>query len=281
MLRWVPNTITLLNLLSGTLGIYFVSNDMLLLGALSVFTAAIFDFFDGLVARLLSAQSAVGKELDSLADLVSFGVLPGFILFAFIQMSQGAYYLTFQELPWRVFALSCLAFLLPLSAALRLARFNVDTEQQHYFKGLPTPAMAILISSIPLIFEAQFVRFNYKTPLSDAVFYQTAKLQYWDNFDIWLVQGLQSTFVLIAIAVLLAALMNAPIKLIALKFKGLSWAQNEERYLLLAIAAITVFISFIHSFFFIKYIPYFEWFCIPMIFAEYFILSFLFQKKMK
>jgi CDP-diacylglycerol--serine O-phosphatidyltransferase len=253
---------------------------MLLLGALCVFAAAIFDFLDGLVARLLSAQSAVGKELDSLADLVSFGVLPGFILFSFIQISQGAYFLTFSETPWPVFALSCVAFLIPLSAALRLARFNVDTEQQHYFKGLPTPAMAILISSIPLIFETQFVRFNYKTPLSDAVFYQTAKLQYWDSFDIWLVQGLQSTYVLVATAVLLTALMNAPIKLIALKFKGLGWAQNQERYLLLLTAAVTVFVSFIHSMFFIKHIPYFEWFCIPIIFAEYFILSIAFQRKM-
>ena len=118
------------------------------MAALMIFAAGLFDFFDGFTARLLKTHSPIGGELDSLSDVVSFGVAPGFIMYQL--MSEGM-----SELIWPVGNVSlfaCFAFLLPVFSAVRLAKFNVDDRQTTSFIGLPTPPMAIFMASLPLAF---------------------------------------------------------------------------------------------------------------------------------
>jgi len=280
MRSWIPNALTLFNLLCGIIGIYLVFNDQLALAASMIYIGAFFDFFDGLVARAIGAQSAVGKELDSLSDLVTFGVLPGFIVFAFLKISLGDYFTTYQDVSIGVLAVCTLAFLIPLSASLRLARFNVDEDQSTYFKGLPTPAAAIFVSSLPLMYELQFSPMNFRAKITGELFDVTAKSLYWDAFDIAIYQAFQTPVVLISFTVLLVVLMNAPMRLIAFKFKGLSWESNEERYVLILAIVITLILAFIHSVVSLKYIPFLEWFALIIILFEYLLISFVYRKRM-
>ncbi len=136
MIRAIPNAITLLNLYLGSAGIVFLLTDKILATLICAALCLIFDMLDGLLARRLGATSALGVQLDSLADLVSFGVLPGCIGY---RMLAGAMAETDQT--WLPF----LALLIPLAAALRLARFNIDTRDRKVFYGMPTPAMAICL----------------------------------------------------------------------------------------------------------------------------------------
>jgi CDP-diacylglycerol--serine O-phosphatidyltransferase len=136
MKKHVPNILTLANLFTGCVGIVYTFNDNLAYAAYAIWIAAVFDFFDGFSARLLKVTSPIGKELDSLADMVTFGALPSFILF---KMMAGASY----EIAAYV------AFALALFSALRLAKFNVDTSQTTTFIGMPTPAAAFFVSGLP------------------------------------------------------------------------------------------------------------------------------------
>lgn len=136
MKKHIPNIITLANLSSGIIGILFAFEGNLVYAAMAIWIATLFDFFDGFFARLLKVTSAVGKELDSLADLVSFGVLPGTILYQMIDGSIND-------------PITLLPFLLTVFSALRLAKFNVDTRQSDSFIGLPTPAAAFFVSGLP------------------------------------------------------------------------------------------------------------------------------------
>jgi len=142
MKKHIPNTITLANLLAGCIGIVYTFNDNLVYAAYAIWIAAVFDFFDGFSARLLKVSSPIGKELDSLADMVTFGALPSFMLF---KMMDGA--------SNEVITYS--AFLLALFSALRLAKFNVDTRQSTTFIGMPTPAAAFFVSGLPF-WQAQY-----------------------------------------------------------------------------------------------------------------------------
>src|ERR1700744_168703 len=141
--KHLPNAITCANLFSGCVGIVFAFQGNSIAAAYALFMAAIFDFFYGFASRVLQSFSRIGKDLDSLADIVSFGVLPSVILYKlFLQTPTvegiGSY-------------LNFIAFLVPVFSALRLAKFNVDTRQAEMFIGLPTPANGILIASLPLI----------------------------------------------------------------------------------------------------------------------------------
>ena len=162
----IPNLFTLLNLVFGCLAIVFilqngititVSSDgtqlldipeKIWMASLFIGLAAVVDFLDGFVARLFKASSEMGKQLDSLADLVSFGVAPGMILYQFLRLSlaqeDGGVDISF------IWLLP--AFILPVAAAWRLARFNLDTEQSFSFKGLPVPAAGIFVAALPLIY---------------------------------------------------------------------------------------------------------------------------------
>ncbi|OZA56958.1 MAG: CDP-diacylglycerol--serine O-phosphatidyltransferase, partial [Sphingobacteriales bacterium 39-40-5] len=142
MKKHIPNSVTCLNLFSGCLGIVFAFQGNLIWASYAIVIAAVFDFFDGMLARLLKAYSDIGKELDSLADMVSFGVLPSVIIYQLFALSPqidfGADWLSFS------------AFIIAVFSALRLAKFNIDTRQSENFIGLPTPANALLIASFPL-----------------------------------------------------------------------------------------------------------------------------------
>lgn len=141
LIRHLPNTLTSFNLLSGCLGIVMVLDGPADRAIWFVLAACVFDFFDGFSARALNVSSPIGKELDSLADMVTFGVLPGLVMYRMLDtLSSSAY------LPYAAFSLT-------VFSALRLARFNVDETQRDAFRGLPTPANALFICSLVYLRE--------------------------------------------------------------------------------------------------------------------------------
>lgn len=140
MKRHIPNALTCANLLSGCIGVVFAFKGDLNVAAYAVLLSGIFDFFDGFIARLLHVKSAIGKELDSLADMVSFGVLPGVVMFQLLAESS----FSSPYLPY-------LGFLITIFSALRLAKFNIDTRQTEDFIGLNTPMNTLFIVSLPFI----------------------------------------------------------------------------------------------------------------------------------
>jgi CDP-diacylglycerol--serine O-phosphatidyltransferase len=140
MKRLVPNALTCANLLSGCVGIVFAFKGRLDIAAYAVLVSGIFDFFDGFSARLLNVKSLIGKELDSLADMVSFGFLPGVVMYQLLEQSDYAS-------PF----LSFTGFLITIFSALRLAKFNLDTRQTEDFIGLNTPMNTLFIVSLPFI----------------------------------------------------------------------------------------------------------------------------------
>ena len=151
----IPNTLTCLNLVCGCFSILSALNGNLTLAAVWIVVAAIFDFCDGLSARLLKVTSAIGKELDSLSDVVSFGVAPTMIVYkwldiCFLQLTPASQ----TEFSWyMIYAV----FLVPALSAVRLARFNIDTKQAEYFIGMPTPANTLFLGFIPA--AAEYVSF--------------------------------------------------------------------------------------------------------------------------
>ena len=193
----VPNVLTLCNLLSGVLGIIWVLNGQVSYGAYFVLISAGFDFFDGFAARYLKVQSSLGKELDSLADVVSFGVLPGILLYALTKDQTESLWLPYFTL------------IVPLLSAYRLAKFNLDTRQTDRFIGLPTPANALLLSTLPHL----------------------ALL--WPSLATWI----YTPAALIGIAWICSLLLVAELPLIALKFKDFTLAGNKFRYSLLLLSA--------------------------------------------
>lgn len=142
MKRHLPNAITCANLFSGCIGIVFAFKGDLQIAAYFVILSGIFDFFDGMVARLLNVKSAIGKDLDSLADMVSFGFLPGVIMFSLLKVSD----YTSVYLPY-------LGFVITIFSALRLAKFNNDERQTEDFIGLNTPMNTLFICSLPYIYD--------------------------------------------------------------------------------------------------------------------------------
>ena len=140
MKKQIPNALTCANLLSGCIGIVFAFQGQLDLAAYAVLISGIFDFFDGFSARLLNVKSLIGKELDSLADMVSFGFLPGVVMFKLLDQSD----YTSPYLPF-------VGFLITIFSALRLAKFNIDERQTEDFIGLNTPMNTLFIVSLPFI----------------------------------------------------------------------------------------------------------------------------------
>lgn len=202
--KHLPNAITCCNLFSGCIGIVFTFQDNLIYAAYAIFLAAIFDFFDGFASRVLQSYSGIGKDLDSLADMVSFGVLPSAIMYElFLQSPQLK-----DVSPW----LNFIAFLIPVFSALRLAKFNNDTRQAENFIGLPTPANAILIASLPLIIEQHH------------------------NFS----QYIHNPYVLSVFTLVMCMLLVVNLPLMSLKFKNRDFQENIYRYLLLLFSAILI-----------------------------------------
>jgi len=204
--------LTLLNLLCGCLAIISTFHKSFELTAILLMMAAVFDFFDGFAARLLGVHSELGKQLDSLADMVTFGVVPGFVMYQLIiyAIGSGAAYLGPDEPVWY---LAYAGMLIPLFSAYRLAKFNIDTRQSDQFIGLPTPANALFISFLPLLM----------IPEGNAI-----------------AEILLKPYVLITLCAIQSYLMVAELPMIALKFKSFGWKGNEWRYLLLLLSAVVV-----------------------------------------
>ena len=168
--KHIPNLITLLNLLSGTIAVFFAVKEQLVLASFFVFLGIFFDFFDGLVARVLNVQGELGKQLDSLADVVTSGVVPGIVLLQLISASltKGSWKmgsglitdLVTKDFFNSTFLISITGLLFTLGAAYRLAKFNIDERQTSSFIGLPTPAAALVVLSLPLVLlSPHFLRY--------------------------------------------------------------------------------------------------------------------------
>lgn len=204
----LPNTITCCNLLSGCFSILFSLSGMPVAAAIMIFAAGLFDFFDGFTARLLNAHSPIGGDLDSLSDVVSFGVAPGFIMYNL--MCDGMV-----EPIWPVGNVSlfaCFAFLLPVFSAVRLAKFNVDTRQTTSFIGLPTPPMAIFMASLTL------------------ALWQRGLLG----------QPVLSPYLCLGIVLVFSFMMVCNRAFFSFKIKSVVWKGNEVRWIFLIVAVLGV-----------------------------------------
>jgi CDP-diacylglycerol--serine O-phosphatidyltransferase len=224
-MKQLPNLFTLLNLFFGCIAIIFILQngisivpgdyglqfgepEKIWIASLFMALAALVDFLDGFVARLFQATSDKGKQLDSLADVVSFGVAPGLILYQFLRMSFMQ-----QEGGLDISMLWLLpSIIVPCAAAYRLAKFNLDNSQQYAFKGMPTPAAGLLIASLPLI--------------------------YWHSESETMVRLLLNKWFLYALIFFMSYLMVSNLPLMAMKFKDFSLKNNMPKIILLAIAVI-------------------------------------------
>lgn len=225
-MKQIPNIFTLLNLLCGCIAIvyivqpglvtdttgdgsqYIITPEQATIGSLFIGIAAVVDFLDGFVARLFKATSELGKQLDSLADVVSFGVAPGMIIYEFLKMSYAQ-----QEGGLdtnMVFIIP--AFIIPCAGAYRLARFNIDTTQSNGFKGVPIPAAGLLIASFPLIF--------------------------WSANNATITQVLVNKWFLYGVVLVVSYLMVSTLPMMALKFKNFGVKDNWPKFLLVGIAVL-------------------------------------------
>ena len=202
MLKQLPNAITLSNLFLGCLAILAVLFGQFDLALWLVLAAIFADYIDGAVARALGVSSPLGKELDSIADAVSFGVVPGVIFYQLLTLAQG-----------NVLGVVCWpavpGFLVSIAAGLRLARFNLDARQNDSFIGLPTPSLTIFTLGLLMIYRSD--AFGLK-PL------------------------LEKTWVLYALVGLFSFLMNAPLPMFSLKFKSFGWKGNEIKFIFAAVS---------------------------------------------
>ncbi|SDS68099.1 CDP-diacylglycerol---serine O-phosphatidyltransferase [Formosa sp. Hel1_31_208] len=241
--KYIPNFVTLLNLLSGSIAVVFAVHNNFIAASAFVFLGIFFDFFDGLLARKLKVQSALGVQLDSLADMVTSGLVPGIVMYKLIALSIGAPEIVTQK-EWsskfsfsdlHIEPITLIGLCITLASAYRLAKFNIDEDQQSYFKGLPTPANALLILSLPLIIE--FHNNNLATHL------------------------ILNEWFLIGLTLVSCYLLNSNIKLLALKFKNYGFLDNKFRYALI-VSSILLMILF-------------HFIAIPLIMLLYIVLSVL------
>jgi CDP-diacylglycerol---serine O-phosphatidyltransferase len=205
----IPNFVTLLNLLSGSAAVIFALSGELACAGWLIFLAAVFDFLDGFLARLLKAKSGIGAQLDSLADVISFGLAPSVIMYQLLNQSDSLPQIAvgdFKLLPF-------MALLLVAGSAFRLAKFNTDPGQETVFKGLPTPAMGLFVAALPLMLSQ-----HEPTMISGTL--------------------TGSVYALMAITTFLSWIMVSNIPMISLKFKSSGWKGNESRFILAAVFVI-------------------------------------------
>lgn len=245
--RHIPNLLTLSNLFCGILAVKVGFEGNFHLAAGFIILGAVFDFFDGFAARLLKVSNEIGKQLDSLADMVTFGVAPGVVMFSLLNailnpMVQSCLVggtfpadngLIYYLVPY-------LAFLIPLASAIRLAKFNVDENQSDKFIGLPTPANSLFFIFFPFIIKEYFPEVFKNGEINSVV------------------------FGLLILIVLFSWLLNANIELLALKFKTFGWKKNETRFVFIGIAIIVLLVSILMQMIY---------FSIPIIILLYIIIS--------
>ncbi|HAW21103.1 MAG TPA: hypothetical protein DCX14_13055 [Flavobacteriales bacterium] len=276
IVRFIPNMFTLGNAAMGVLGIVLIAKEEMILAVYCVLIGLVLDFFDGFVARLLGVQGKLGAELDSLADMITFGALPGVILFQMISISRGIYFTDLSQ--WTTTdLLSCsVALVVPMAAAYRLAVFNLDETRRPHFLGLPTPAMCMAVISIPIVLEAHY-HLNFYYLLSDSFIDIIGGERRWDASDYGVVKLLYSTVFYQILSVVLAAMMVLPIPMLSLKFHGLKWKENMWRYGIF-IWVVLCYIIFVIPYtdflpFEIGLIDYLIW---PIFILGYFVLSWIY-----
>ena len=214
VIKQIPNFITSLNLAAGSLAVIFAIDGHLIWAGIFICLAAVFDFLDGFAARLLKAYSEMGKQLDSLADLVSFGLAPAAILFTLLEFSlfeknQPIYQIA---AGWNEWIILFSALLMPVFGAVRLARFNAGQSDAPFFRGLPIPANGIFWASVGLILEVP---------------------QYPELF-----QHIFSTRTLLLLGLFTSGMMVITLPMFSLKVKNLKWSEIWYRYVFLLIAVI-------------------------------------------
>jgi CDP-diacylglycerol--serine O-phosphatidyltransferase len=229
-MKQIPNIFTLLNLFFGCMAIVAVLQPGLTTtideqtgiqvvvvpenwywASAFIGIAAVIDFLDGFVARLLKASSALGAQLDSLADVVSFGVAPGMIVYQFLRWSWAQHEDGLDvSMLWLI-----PAFIIPCAGAYRLGRFNIDTEQSYGFKGVPIPAAGIVIASFPLI--------------------------YWYGNQAWTIKLLSNEWFWYSVIAVISYLMISTLPMLALKFKGISLKKLLPFILIAVIALVAAF----------------------------------------
>lgn len=231
--KHVPNIITLLNLTAGLVALVYAFDTNLQMAFIWVCIGIFLDFWDGFFARILNAQSKIGLQLDSLADMVTSGVVPGVVMY---KMLENIYELSETYAPDNFYMnlLPYIGFIITIGSCYRLAKFNVDTRQTDSFIGLPTPANALLIISLPVILNH-----------SDGTGFV---------FDI-----LSNPYVLVGISLLSAFLLNAEIPLFSLKVKYFNWETNKIQIFFLVLSVLLLF--------------FFQYLGIPLIILSYVILS--------
>ncbi|MBP9848079.1 MAG: CDP-alcohol phosphatidyltransferase family protein [Flavobacterium sp.] len=240
--KHIPNLITLLNLTCGLLAVIAIFRDQEAEAFWFVCLGIFFDFWDGFFARKYNVSGDLGLQLDSLADMVTCGVVPGLMIFKLIENLQidstSPYFLT--EDTWYMGFVPYLGFLITLASCYRLAKFNIDTRQTDSFIGLPTPANAMFIMSLPMI------RFSYE--------------------DQWAGMLVKNPFILLAITIISAYILNAEIPLFSLKIKEFTWAKYKMQILFL--------IGSLFSFSLLGFVA------IPLIIISYVLVSVISNKTM-
>lgn len=212
MKKQIPNFLTTLNLLCGVFSMMAVFENRLDWTAYFICMAAFFDFLDGTMARLLNVKSEYGKQLDSLADMISFGLVPGVILFFLFKESKPELTVYINQIN----IIPYLAFMIPVFSALRLAKFNVDPRQQNIFLGLPTPANTLLIASFSLIHLNIFCDYSFLTVASN------------------------NTYFLLALTFASCFLLIAEYPLHSLKLKSLRWRENKPQFILIITSIVLI-----------------------------------------
>ena len=198
--KQVPNTITLLNLFCGCIAMVFASNKEFEMAFYLVSLGIFLDFFDGFFARLFQVSSPLGLQLDSLADMVTSGVVPGMVMYQMMGSASG-----YPKVDWSVEPFPFLGFLIALGSCYRLANFNIDTRQSDQFIGVPTPANGLLIASLPLIL-------HFQPEFSPYILHFQGLLIY---------------------AVVMSYLLVCELPLLAFKFKTWDWKSNQVKFIFL------------------------------------------------
>lgn len=234
----LANLFTALNLIGGIFSILLAVSGHIEIAPIPLFVAMIFDFLDGFVARLLKVNGPLGKQLDSLADMVSFGVAPGVMLLVFIAEKMLDNPLSFQDWMKQMVQMETgvlwplIGLLFPFLALFRLAKFNIDERQTDSFIGVPTPAATLFFCSFPLSY-------------------------YWE--DAWGIHDFFSVQLFSVLIVVMSFMMIAPVPLLALKFKSFGIKENAFRYLFLLISLL--------------FIPFFRVWSLALIVLLYLIIS--------
>jgi CDP-diacylglycerol--serine O-phosphatidyltransferase len=238
---YIPNFVTILNLASGVVAITYILGGQLVWAAVFIFIAGVFDYLDGTLARVLDARSELGKQLDSLADIVSFGVAPGILVYHLLSINCTGSCNVLD----RMHITPYFALLIPVCSAIRLAKFNIDLRQVENFIGLPTPANAMFFASIPLVIYLQ------------PHLYSVIKLDF-------LVDFFSNNRVIAILTVFFSYLLISDFKIFSMKFKTTGWVENRMRYIFLILSLVLLMLFSLNA--------------LPMMVFLYFLISLGYQR---